>query len=476
MSRYFYATILSVVGPVLLHGAAAFSVPDVTVGRNLQTPVSLVLPGPAPAEGVQITVKSEDPARVKIAAAPGSAGVASIQLTVKAGNVVLPEFWVQGFADTGAAKYSVSGPGLAAQGTVTLAPSGIAIVGPFRVPSFSTTPRGAPAKIQLVSALLDSSRKVVAEQSVAGGLAIDLMIGNSTPAAGAISESTLKLVGGASVATTSFKPAAEGSTTLTITQPRGFTAPAEYASVIAMVEKPGLAITDELTIGKDLQVLGVLCLGEPAPEGGLAVTLTSSDPAKLVLSDKEDRLGRGELTLTVPTGALTAQYYLQSLSDSGAATYKAVAEGFRRRMAKVDLAPSGFIVAYSEYGPPDEATVLRKEGTRHEERRFYASVSASGGKPVEIAVYSAYLALSGKLAADITVQPLRAGIDATVDLKSSDPTIGSVDSPLTFKPGFARAMARFTPRKPGETIISIDTPRGFTRPGNATSAPATVMP
>jgi hypothetical protein len=476
MSRYLYSAAFAILAPVLLPGAG-IPAPDVTVGSHLQAPVGLILPAPAPVNGLQLTITSEDPTRLTIAPTPDRAGAASLTLTVRPGAVVAPEFWLQGRAASGSLKYSVAAPGFSpTQGNVTLAPAAIVILGPFRLPSFPTTPRGLPAKLTVVSVMLDSSGAVVAEQPIAGGKDLSVKIVNSNPATGAVAEPIVTLTGGASIASTVFKPAAEGSTHLSVSQPPGFSVPAKYASVTAVIDKPGLALTDQFTIGKDLHIAGVLCLGEAAPDGGLQVTLTSSDPSKLILSAKEDQVGAGELVLTVPAGAMTAPYYLQALSDSGEVTYRAVANGFRRRIAKIDLAPSGFIVAYASYGAPDEAAVVRKDGHKIEDRRFYVSMAAADDKRVEIAVYSAYLALSGKLAADVTVQPLRAGMTAKVGLNSSNPAVGTVDSPVLFKPGVAKAITHFKAVKPGETIISVDTPPGFTRPGNSTTAPATVAP
>jgi hypothetical protein len=476
MTRYSYLATAALFAPSLLTGAGGLSAPDITVGRNLQVPASVILPQPPSAGGLQLTITSGDPARVTFAAAPDQAGSASITLVPKSKSPVSPEFWVHGLADQGSVTYTIAVPGMdPAKGTVTLSPSGIVIVGPFRLPSFPTTPRGTPSKLTIVAARLDNSRKVVEEQQVAGGLALDVTISNSSPEAGAPEQSKLRLAGGASTAATVFKPAGEGSTTLTPVQPAGFSTPAELASVIANVDKPGVAITDEFTIGKDLQTQGVLCLGEAAPEGGTKVTLTSSDPKKLVLSSREDELGSGVLILTVPAGKLVAPYYLQALGDAGTVTYKATAEGFRHRVAKIGLAPSGFIVAYSRYGPPDEATVLRKGGAPHDERRFYPSLAEAKERPIHLAVYSVYLDPASGMAADITVQALRPGVSATVALKSSNPEVGSVESPLLIKPGMTHAFSRFTPVVAGETIISIDPPRGFSTPKNATSAPATVM-
>ena len=465
--------------PLLMEGAT-LKAPEVTVGRNLQTTLSVMLPGGAPEAGLEFTVVSSDPARVVFAAAPDEAGTGRLVLKVPPRSFATPEFWVHGLAEKGDVSYTVSAPQFdSATGKVTLAPSGIVIVGPFRLPSFPTTPRGAPAKVSVVSALLDASGKVVAEQPVAGGLSFDVTVANSDPSVGALEHTKLRLTGGASVVATQFKPAGLGMTTLSPAQPSGFMTPTEMATVTAAVEKPGLAISDEFTVGKDLQLLGVLCLGEAAPEGGLEVTLTSADPAKLVLSPVADQLGSGTLVLRVPAGALTAQYYIQALSESGSVVYKAVAEGFRHRVAKIALAPSGFIVAYEPYGPPDEASVLRLGDAAHEAarepRRFYVSIAEATKKPVNIAVYSAYLDPANRYAADITVQTLRPGLSPSLKLKSSNPAVGTIDTVLETKPNTSRTIARFTPLAAGETTISIETPPGFSSPKNATAAPATIV-
>jgi hypothetical protein len=475
-SLYLAAACAASVFALTAEAAPAFSAPEIKVGRNLQAIASVILPQPAPAEGLPLTITSDDPARVLFSAAPDKAGSASITVTVRPKSPISPEFWAHGLGDSGAVPYTISAPGLdSAKGSVNLGPSGIAIVGPFRLPSFQTTPRGVPSKLTLVAALLDASGKGVEEQQVAGGRPVEVTIASSSPEAGAPADQKVTIPSGASVAVTYFKPAAEGSTTLTPRQPAGFKVPNQFASVIAMIERPSIAITDELSVGHNLQMLGVLCLGEAPPEGGTKVTLTSSDPSKLVLSAHEDELGSGTLTITVPVGEMTAKYYIQALGDSGAVTYKATAEGFRHRIAKIGLAKSGFMVAYERYGPPDEAHVLRKGGAE-DERRFYPSLAQAKDTPVNLVVYSAYIDPASGMSADITVQPLRAGVSAVVKLKSSNPAVGQVESPLTIASGNNRVLSRFTPLSLGETVVSLEIPDGFSAPKNATSAPATVNP
>lgn len=457
-----------------LWAASALTAPDVTVGRRLEATAAIRLPQVAPETGALLTVTSGDPSRLLLADGAGKPGKPAITVKVLPRFIQSAEFWLHGLADHGTATYTVSAPDFGdAKGTVTFVPSGIVILGPFNLPKFPTTPRGADSKITVVSVALDSSLKVAAEQPIAGGADTEVTLISSNPNAGNVGTGKVMLRGGVSRVVTYFHAAEEGETTLKPVQPPGFTLPAEMASVLATVAKPGLAIVGEVYLGKNLQLPAALCLGEAAPQGGLKVTLTSSNATKLVLSDREDRPGSGSITITVPAGQLTANYYLQGLDDAGEVTYEAAAPGFRSRTARIGLAASGVIIAYERYGPPDEAAVLRAQ-TVVESREFFTSVSTAKEHPLHIVAWTAYLDPASGRAADITVQPLRPGVEATVLLTSSEPAVGTVESPLVIKAGTNRVMSRFVPLRKGKTLISVKTPIGFATPGNATSVPAIV--
>jgi hypothetical protein len=454
---------------------AGFTAPNAVVGRNLETSISVRLPQAKPQAAVIVTVSSDDPRRLLISDSPEKAGSPKISITIPPNKFqAAPEVWLHGLAGTGSVTYTISAGDMGtAKGKVTLAPSGIVITGPFRAPKFSTTPRSAPAQITVTSAVLDKTGKVIEGQPVGGGSDLEVTIDSSSASAGKLRDPKLVLHGGSSNAATYFDPAGEGEATLIPVQPRGFTAAKQYASVVAVVAKPGIAVVDDVVIGKDLQLVGTLCLGEPAPAGGVEVTITSGDPAKLVFSPGPDVPGSGSAKIKVPEGQLIASISVQALADSGDVTYEAVAPGFRTRVAKVGLARSGVIVAYDPYGPPDEATVLRKSEIA-DERSFQVSLAEAEKHPVKLVVWTAHLDRENGRAADITVQPLRPGVETTVSLTTSDPAVASVDPELTIKAGSSHAVSRFVPRSKGKTVISIDTPKGFSTPKNATKVPATV--
>src|SRR5437868_6442037 len=81
--------------------AGQFELPNATVGHNLQTSVKIRLTEPAPEAGIIVTVKSSDPASLRLSKQAETAGSESIALEVRVGFDETQEFWVQGLADKG---------------------------------------------------------------------------------------------------------------------------------------------------------------------------------------------------------------------------------------------------------------------------------------------------------------------------------------------------------------------------------------
>jgi hypothetical protein len=444
-----------------------------TVGKNLQTDMRIRLGKAAPKDGLELTVTSDDPKRLLLATKAGDPGTPSISLKVAGGFVWSPEFSLRGVGTPGTVSYTVSSPGLEnGKGTVTLVNSAIVILGPHREPKFSTTPRGAQGQVTVVSVALNDAGKILAEQPVASGL--EVQITSSQPGVAKLRESKLKIEAGFSTAATYFDPAGEqGETTIAAVQPADFKVPAERASFVVKTSTPGFNIGGDYYIGKDLQSGASLLLGEPAPPEGVTVTLRSADPSKLVLSENGDTLGTGELKLKIPGGGQGHGFVLQALADSGIVEYYGTAPGYKDQVSRIGLAASGIIMAYEPYGPPEEGNVTRKIGGETN-RAFFASVSQAKKEPVRMVLFSAYLDHDNGRGADRTVQTLRAGVSATIHLSSSDPEVATIQSPVTIAPGTFSAVVELKPLKPGKTILSLDTPPGFTTPKNAVDIPATI--
>ncbi len=466
---------LTVVSAFAGPGVAPLLTPgNVTVGNNLQTYTTVKFSEPVQAD-LQLTLTSSDPGRLLLAKTPDVAGSRSITLTVRARFRESPEFWLQALGDSGQVNYIASAPGYEAKtGTATLTPAAIVLIGPYgpNAPEFTTTPRGWPLKITLHSVRLDASLNSVEQQYLRGGLPLDISLTSSDHHVGALAASPVRMEPAGDTAITQFQPAAVGKTTLTVVQPPGFLMPAKLNSLVANIRTPGIAIANEMTVGQNLQLPAVLSLGAPAPEGGLAVTLTSGNPDKLVLSAAATEVGKASITINVPVGGFRATYYLQALGCSGAITYTASAPGYNSRTGTISLAPSGVIISLPAHGAPDEAELFRPESAGGHQNMFVALLSER--KPTDLVVYTAFLDPATRRAADITVEPLRAGVTLAVDLKNSSPAIGSVPSRVTIKGGSERTITQFTPLSAGKTVISVATPAGFMTPSNSTELLAIV--
>jgi hypothetical protein len=451
--------------PAVVHSAPRIALPNVTVGKHLQLPVSLTLDVVAPTD-LAIKVTTTDPRRILLSAAPDRAGEASISVPVRAGSRLSREFFVQGLDSTGSVSYSAAADGVeAASATVTLGPSGV-ILARAGVPlSNLRTTTGLKAQIMVLTALLDSNHAFAEPQLVAGGHTVMGRITTSDPKVGGVAES-FTIHGGAVSADLEFRPTGPGAATLAIVPPAGFETPTVFASVEALVIKPGMAIADSVAVGQNLQVQASVSLGEPAPQGGVTVELSSEKPAELLLSPSASEVGKGTISLRVPEGSVSASYYLQAIGNSGTVGVTASASGYRPRTGSIILARSGVVIG-GPPGPPDEAELFHKE-IADGPRGFLVRLSAGEATPVM--VYSVQLDPATGRSADLTVQPLRAGVSLQVPLLNSNPAIGKLHaSSLVIAAGTHTAATAFTPLSVGSTVISLSTPEGFTKSANATA-------
>lgn len=453
---------LAILVPALLASpvqATGLVVTDATVGQNLETAGTVTLSGPVPAADLQITLTSNDPSRLLLSNTADGVGSASIVVNLQRA-IREPEFYLQGLAKSGTATYTASAPGFSS-GTakVTLAPSGVVIGGPYGVgkPSFLTTTGSAKAKISVYSVLLDSSLNYVVPQLVAAGHSMSANIASSNPATGTIATASVKIPGGSSSAATLFQPAAQGETTLAVTADTPWVSrSAQFTTLTAKVVMPGLALTEGTLIGQNLQAGGNLSLGEAAPAGGVVVTLTCDNPDRMLLSATSTDKGSSSLKVKIPPGGMHASYFMQALGGSGQVTYSASAPGYRSRTATITLTVSGMVLI----GPLSFTKAGGSPG-------FVASLAS--GQPTTIYIYTAYLDPVTHRSADVTVQPLRPGVSLSVELKSSNPDVGTIASPVVIPPESNTGETRFTPLKPGMTVISVVTPPGYTASTNATA-------
>ena len=188
-----------------------------TVGYQLEEATLVTLQGAA-TSNITVTITSNDPTKLLLSTDGVSAGQSSINLTIQSGFSRTPSFYVYGLVKSGSATYTANVPGFgSANGTVSFAPSGFVLVGPFGLGvDFSTTtgsPQSANA-IDVQSYQLDSSGNLVTAQPVAGGLTVNVNITSSQPAFGTMSGSPAVFTGGVFDVGARFQPLTDGTTLL----------------------------------------------------------------------------------------------------------------------------------------------------------------------------------------------------------------------------------------------------------------------
>jgi hypothetical protein len=424
-------------------------VPSVTVGRNLQVPATIRMTSPAPGGGISVTVASSSADKVLFSPTADGAGAESITLAIAGGRTSTAEFYVQALGNSGSVTYTATAPGLGVMsGTVSLAPSGFVLYGPFGLGAdFFTTPGAGLSGLTVYPALLDSTTNVVELQQIRGGMSVDVDIASSNPLVGMIAASPVRFTGGAAYADTQFQPAISGTTVLSITTPAGYSVPSRHSSLTATVRAPGIGVEDGVVIGKNLQAPGMVLLGEPAPSSGLSLTLTSNS-GQLLLSASPTAAGSASITIDIPAGQSSAPFVMQAFAESGTATYTVAAPGYGSRSATVSFAPSGIVIA----GPLGPGFPLSMP------------VSAAGQ---EVTVSTALL--DPDTGSYVMSQPLAGGTELAVSLTSSDSAVASIQSTVTIHGGTDSVVMPFTLLSAGSVTLAVETPAGFTTPRNFTN-------
>jgi hypothetical protein len=437
--------------------AASIVAPNVTVGKNLETPVSVTLNGATSVNNTTVTVTSSSPGTMLLSTTGTDAGFATITLNIPfAGLTHVPTFYVYGLAGTGTASYTVAISGFpSATGTVTLQPSGVILSGPNGTGqvNFTTSTAAANSTITLYSALLDPSNNYVQPMALAGNQSVTVNVTSANTSFGVITSSPVTIAATTDSITTQFQPTGVGSSLISVSVPAGYNTPNQDTSVTAVVLQPGIAVSNNVTVGMNLEAGGLVSIGAAAATNTV-VTLTSNNPALLLLAVNPTDTGSTTIQVTIPAGSTSATYYLIALASSGSATYTGSATGFGSRNGTVNMAPSGVAIA----GPNGLGIP------------FFSASIAAGNTPLTL-----YIGQLDPTTHNFVIQQQVAGsLGISVTLGDSNSSIGTVPTPVTVAGGSSTAVVQFTPLLTGSTGISVVTPSGYTTSGNNTSLAATV--
>lgn len=405
-----------------------------TIGKDLQKRFALSTVN----AGTKVTVTSSDPSRVLISSSPLSPGQASLDLTLQ--PLV---FYVQALADTGTANVTVSATGYAnAEGLITLSRTAVVLRAAAPLPQ-NLTPLSGPIPFQaeLLAAPVNGIPASPNYSLRGGAPALQVLATLSDSSVGTLTPAQLTFNPGDDTRNFTFQAAAPGTALLSLSVPSGLADPLSFRQQLLTVIPARVSIDGNLSVGKDL-VKSVQVSLPPGSSRGVAVTLASADPTRLLL--------RGDSTTGAgPTVALTlapgqpVQFGLIGLDSSGPATIQVSGVGLVTTNYAVTLQPSGFAFT----SPISSASV----GSL-----LSLSISPYALNPITLAPDGGF--------------PLRPGISGvTVSVASSDSSIVGHPPAVTFNAGNNNLSAFAAASSAGIATLTIQQPAGFTAPASGAS-------
>jgi hypothetical protein len=271
--------------------------------------------------------------------------------------------------------------------------------------------------------------------------------------------------GGTPTAVAEFDGLIAGTTTLEITQPAGHTAPTDgFTSRTVNIDAPDLSLqwwpgygsgwlpSPDENIGRDLQVERRIGLEVAPPAPGVDVTIEVVDPSVALISTDPTTVGSASITFPLVTDAYTPLIYVQGLSLGQGTELRITAPGYDQWITTVQVVEAGFYFSTPNFD-------------------FTTTVNASN---TTVQVRPASLDTLQQVDED---QQVRGGLSFSVDVLSSDPTVGLITTrPLVFTGTDDYLNTAFDPIAVGTTTISITQPAGFISPAEKSSVVATVNP
>ena len=435
------------------------SLSAVTVGSGLQEFASGSLGAPAPIGGAVLTLTSSDAAVLRVSPNASTVGASSITVNLAQGATSF-SYYVQGVeGNTGTATITASVPSYAngtAIGTVRGTGFDIIFLG-----ATTTTLSPSQAFSVRIGVLNAAGTAYTAEQALrAGGAAVTATITSSAPAVGRLittvdtgATATVSITAGqsrspGSVATggVAFDPLTAGTTTVAATIP-GYVA-LTGSQVNVAVNAPAISI-NAATVGSGLQEFTSGSLGAAVPTGGAVLTLTSSNPAVLLVSPNATTPGSASISIPLTAGTSSFSYYVQG--------FEGVAD------------TTSITASMPSYADDTALGTVRGTGM---DIIFLGTTTTSLSPSVQFAVRIGVLNAAGT--AYTAEQAIRAGgTSVTATLTTSDPLVGrlitTVDTGATATVSIAPQQSRspgsvatggvaFDPLTAGTTTVAATIP------------------
>ncbi|MBS1830780.1 MAG: hypothetical protein JST93_36120 [Acidobacteria bacterium] len=399
--------------------AVSISSPTVVLTRDTLQVVNF---GPGRSE---TTVTSGDPSKLLVAASISAAPAASVRLPIGASSVYL-----HALAESGNTVLRFEAAGLA---TLQMEVAFVPLLLRYNNVTLSSGQTG-----EVRSAFTPTMRP--------GAGPFRFALSSANPSVATVSPASFEWSPPQEFPTLRVTAVSPGTTTITADgQQTAFLGPIP----VSVVSNTTAQTQQEILLARNAQVAYTHSLGAILPAGGI-VTVTSSDPARLVLSRSSTALGTGSLSVAVSPGAgSTQQFYLQARAQEGTVSLRFQVEGGTTQTLNLRLTNS------------------------------WVACNANGRDAIAVVVGQT-TAVSCFLSADLPSQPgLQGSLQFLPDagstslrFRSSDP--GIFTAPPEAVPLRADALSNIAIRgvSPGSASLLIDQPDGF---GPAPSAPTVTV-
>ncbi|MBY0504055.1 MAG: hypothetical protein K2X03_09095 [Bryobacteraceae bacterium] len=412
------------------------------IGRDLQVSARLSVPFELPARTV-FRVTSADPSRLLVSANPAFTGTASAEIAVEPRRPGFPfedpSVWLQALGGEGTVNVTLSAAGYPDR-TVPVALAQAAIQLTSRR-STQVTPLDAPLQLSILVGASPPNQSF-SSQAVRPGMRIPVTLTSSDPFVGTVPTASIELVASATERLVLFEARSPGTTIVTVSQPPGFVNQLAPRQVLITVLPARLQLQGPArAVGAGTMVSSNLRLGEGPLAAPVRVTITSTDPARLLVSSGSTPAA-GSIEAILPANGNGVEVSFHGIGGDGSVPVRFSAAGANPFFADIDILPAGFSF----------------------QRVFSGSTLNVGSSDFRLLQLQLYDAVSGQLLA-ATPRP---GLRVPVSVTSSDPQVLSV-SEAVFGPNLPGNVT-IRALRAGSATIRLTQPPGYQAlPGTTTT-------
>jgi hypothetical protein len=316
-----------------------------TTGASSATLLSYVTP---PESNVTVTLTSADPSRLLLSRNADSPAGPSLTSTLIAGQRSIGGFLIHALANNGVVPIKITAPGYS-DSVLSIALTDT--VFSFNASFVSNSPIRAVVQNgpQLLRVVAAPSLKNVPDGYIyvsqgfirPGAPDIALTVNSSDPAVLAVDNPRLVFSAGMSSAQFNYVALSPGLATLSLEVPGGYLRDPALGQLNFSEEGGKLMVTSSVQIGRDLQT-AVSISAEGSFQQPALVTVSSSDPSRLLVSASETAAGQATVTVSMQPN-LGLRVFLQSLSGNGSPIVTVSADGYQSTTLPVTLTPAAAV-------------------------------------------------------------------------------------------------------------------------------------